>query len=297
MNSVRFLKKTWAAFEQYDAVLIVVFSLIAGHYMVVYQEPESFWVLMQYRFYYPALLGSTLIAFLLIVVIRLMSFYFDLRVSWISDFRKRLFLQLGLGTVLMSVVAFLLASAYFWLRGFDILETEYYQKDFWTVVLLICLLNVYYAAEYSFKVLRMSSTASEDLFEETEEVVGEVVAALPVELHAPKEHIAYVYHNQRINWVVGFDGVKSDAVDMTMAQLLKLLNDKDFFMLQKGFIVNRAAIMKVGKASSRRLMVYLKTPLCFDLGVVKVGLNEVNCIVVPQRQVKEFKLWHKGGKR
>ncbi|WP_293301735.1 LytTR family transcriptional regulator DNA-binding domain-containing protein [Pedobacter sp. UBA4863] len=292
MNVVQFFKKAWEVFGWYDIVLICVFSLIAGHYLVVYQEPERFWVLMRFTYYWPAMLGSSVIAFLIILAIRLISFYFDLKVSWISDFNKRLFLQLALGTVLMAVLAFVLAGIYFSIRGQNIFETDYYHKDFWTVVLLISFLNLFYAAEYSFKVLKIHR---EKLFEEfgeaiaiANDVAGEMLASDVFEV----ENIAYVFHKQRVNWLVDFNGVKTAATDMTIARLLALLNEDDFFMLQKGFVVNRTAIIKIGKTTSRRLMVYLKTPFNMDLQVVRVGLNEVNFVVVSQRQVREFRAWY-----
>lgn len=271
-----------------DAALIMVCSLLAGHYLVVHQEPESTFELLRMAAYYPALLGSFCIAFIVASCIRLMSLYLDLHWPWMRNFKQRLLLQLLFCTLMMIVLAFALASGYFWFRGSNIFKTDYYRQDFWLVVTLICFFNVFLAAEYAFKALYIfMNPPGEDLGDIDEEEEQKEKVALK---DLAWQNIAYIYHKNRINWKTDFTGY-TQATYLTIDELLALLPKEYFFKLQKGFIIHISAIDFTKNASSRRLIIYFKVPFNKDLPKATVGLSETNCMTVAQRNVPFFKTW------
>jgi fumarate reductase subunit C len=271
-----------------DLLWVILFSLLAGHYLVVHQEPESSWELLQLSIYYPALLGSFLIAFVVSLLVCYINSCLNVAYPWILGLIKRMGLQLLFGVVFPVLFLVLLVSVYFSLRGQTIWDAEYFRIDFGLSTFFILFLNLFYLAYHLFETLTVYQQPVEAQFINLDEPSNDKAASeLAI---SPWMESAYFYHSDRINWAVDMRG-DTLGTSLLMDELETSLSPNDFFRLQKGFIISRKAITVTDRASSHRLLIYLSTPYHKALDFVELGAKKVNYLVVPQRRVKAFKTW------
>jgi|GEM_PF-1489513 len=131
-----------------DYLVTVPVSLIAAQLIVGYGQKENYYELLFVPQYYPALIGSALIAFGIIFWVNRWSRYLDRIRPWEERPRSRLLMQLIYGVVLAMTVAVLLAAVYFALYQIRLSATVYFTWYFLPVLTFVLLINVYYCAEY-----------------------------------------------------------------------------------------------------------------------------------------------------
>jgi hypothetical protein len=193
------LKQGFNGLTKRDIFLACVFSLLAGHYLVSHQEPEFFWQLWMLAAYYPAMLGSTLIAFSVAMTICYINSCLNVAQPWISRFGRRSLLQVLFGILLPIIMMLLLVSLYFLMRGETFRTVDYFRLDFGVSVVFIAFLNLFYLSIYLYRKALMyyqkDAREGED-FTEVEDValdgVGEIAIAAFLEA-------AYFYHIDRVN--------------------------------------------------------------------------------------------------
>ena len=284
--------QAFSAITLKDLLWLVLFSLFAGHYLVSNREAEYFWQLWLMKSYYPALLGSFMIAFFVCFVVFFIDRCLNLAWPWLQDFYRRLLKQLQFGVALPLCLLLLLVWLYFGIRGQAFDFGAYMRVDFGVSALLIVLLNVFYLCRYLFERLKIYYQPAEGGFFEVEEE----------QLPTKREHtvdfsvlskMVYIYHSNRVNWAINEAGEMIDT-GLLMDELEVLLPKGDFFRVQKGFIVHRDSIWQPIRASSHRLLLYLNTPCHKALPFTEVEGHQRNYVVVSQRKVAAYKQWYQG---
>jgi len=92
------------------------------------------------------------------------------------------------------------------------------------------------------------------------------------------EEISYFFHENKIVWLKTLSN-KKYAIDYILDQLEQLLNPKQFFRINRKYLIAYDSIQKVISYSNSRLKLQL------------VGTEGEEEIIVSRERVKEFKLW------
>lgn len=132
----------------HDLYLRIVACIVASHIIVAYGEELSTFEIMLTAAYYPAFIGSFLIAFLLFSALRKICIALDRRFDWKEQPTLRAGLQCFFGLILPGVAAFMLAALYFRIRDVNIFRTSYLRYDFQFILMQVLLINIYYVAYY-----------------------------------------------------------------------------------------------------------------------------------------------------
>lgn len=134
-----------------DFYFRLIASVIGAHFVVMFGEKISLFEALLMPAYYIALGGSAIIAFLLINTIWAITAWLDKRYDWYEHPYLRCAYQFLVGIILTSLLAFVLAALYFYIRGQNIVDTLYLQFDYPVIILLLILLNGYYIIHYFVK--------------------------------------------------------------------------------------------------------------------------------------------------
>lgn len=243
--------------------------LFAAHYLVAYGEPEGFFTLLQLPYYYFAVLGSFIIALAVGESVLAITRYLDQKRPWRTDFNRRLILQLSLGLLPPLILAILLASAYFYIRGKHIVTSGYFRFDFTLVVGFVVILNLVYLAVAQLQGFRQpakmhlsSKRKPSGISEENDEVVAIYTVG--------QGYMAVLKNGESMIW------------SKTLEQSLTELPEKTYFLINRSDIVSRYLIEGYELGDSRRLKLILKWPL-----------PDNRNLMVSQRRVVMFKRWYK----
>ncbi|MNK11839.1 LytTr DNA-binding domain protein [compost metagenome] len=260
----------------------IIASILVAHFIVMYGEEISIFEALLRPIYYIAMSGSILIAFLLISFVRFVYMKLDRKFDWRIEPVERAALQVLLGLVAPGLLAFLLAYAYFAIRGLRILKTYYLRFDYPIILVLLLLLNLYYLAYYFFAQMKIAERAVSStpiITSESEEIVqhtfmvNQGAKSIPV----PVNDIAYFFHEGDYNFLRTFD-----AYDYNVAQSLddlqQLLNPDHFYRANRQILVSRKACKEFETLPYNKLEL-LTTP--------KYKLR----IVISQKKSRIFKDW------
>ncbi len=286
----KLIVQAFSAITLKDLLWLVLFSLFAGHYLVSNREAEYFWELWMMKSYYPAMLGSFLIAFLVCLVVFYIDCCLNLTWPWLQDFYKRLLKQLQFGVVLPLCLLLLLVWAYFGIRRQTFDFGEYMRIDFGVSAILIVMLNIFCLCRYLFERLIIYYQPVEEPFFEVEEAQVTAKREPAIDLSVLSKMV-YFYHSNRVNWAINEAGEMIDT-GLLMDELEAWLPKGDFFRVQKGFIVHRESIKQPMRASSHRLLLYLNTPCHKALPFTEVEGHKRNYVVVSQRKVAAYREWY-----
>ncbi|RQO76559.1 hypothetical protein DBR40_11705 [Pedobacter sp. KBW01] len=239
--------------------------LLTAHYLVAYGEPESFFTLLQLPYYYYAVLGSFIITMATAEFILVVTRYLDKVKPWGAHFRRRLWLQLVLGVLVTLLLAILLAAAYFYIRGQNIITADYFKYDFTLVVCFVLFLNLIYliiAQMQGRQQLAKLRLPSKHKPTEVNQTKTEVAAIYPL----GQGYLAVLKNGESVIW------------SKTIEQSLSELPADQYFLINRSDIVNRAIIEGFELGHSRRLKL-----------ILKITLPHNRSLIVSQRKVVAFK--------
>ena len=258
-----------------DIYFRIAGSLIGSHFIVMFGVEVSFFHVLLKPMYWIALAGSFAIAFLLMLLIRLISIRLDRKFSWEQRTIERISLQLLFGVVLPGIAAFLLAAGYFAIRGYNILNTLYLRIDYPVILILILLINIYYLVYYVVTRLQQATTDNVKDIENTNMVflVNKGTRNVPV----PVEDIAYIFREGDYNFLRTFEGedyVFSSSLDDAEGKT----SPANWFRANRQMLVNRKA------CKNYELLQYNKLELF-------ANPEYKSSIIISQKRSKEFKQW------
>lgn len=269
----------------HDFYFRVIIALLAAHLIIAFGEKETFFQLLVMPAYYWSLLPSFIIAFLLVNFVNLVTVRLDKRHDWIQEPVIRAALQLTLALLLPAVLAFLLASAYFWAFGYNIFKTLYLKYDFPVIVLLLVLLNAYYLSFYFYRRSRLAEKALSHPVPTKEEnnlkekaikeifLVQRGAETIPLPISA----IAYFYREGDYNFLKTFDG-ESYLVTQTLDEIEQEVDSHIFFRANRQVIVQRKACNRFSNLDYGKLELF--TQPAFKQPVI-----------ISQRRAKQFREW------
>jgi hypothetical protein len=265
-----------------DIYFRIILALLAAHIIVSFGAKESLFLLLISWFYYRSLLLSFIIAFLLINEVYWATIKLDKRYDWKQHTAERIGLQLLFGLTLPSVTAFLLATIYFAMFGYNILNTYYLQFDFPVIVIMILLLNVYYLAFYFYRQWQMAEskvvTTGIVNKEETHKgkevfVVQQGVKNIPL----PIETICYFYHDGEYNFVRTCDR-EDFMIVQALDEIQQQLPGKQFFRVNRQMIVNFTACQHFEQSDFGKLELFVTPATKYP-------------VIISQKRAKQFKEW------
>ena len=264
-----------------DLYLRLAACLAASHIIVIYGEPKSVFEIMLLPEYYIALLGSTLIAFVLFSIVRFITIKLDRTFSWKERTAERIGMQSFFGLIVPSFCAFFLASFYFYIRGGNILQTTYLQYDFQVVIMQLLLINIYYVAFY---------------FYQQWSHVEKTITALSIlehKAHRPKDtftvskgagnillhidDIGYCYRKQDTNYLRTVGG-EEFFINLSLDEVQQQLPEEKFFRANRQLLIHRQSIKGYGLLSFGKLEAYLYQALDEE-------------VIISQKRAKDFKKW------
>lgn len=272
-------------FKQKDLPFRIVAAVCGAHIMVVFGVETTFFQALMNPVYYRAMLGSTLIALPVVEYAGYVSRKLDKKYDWLHAPLERSFFQLLFGVVLTSIIAFLLASAYFSVNGINIFDTLYLRFDFPVVVILILLMNVFFVLQYFYRYAhsRLHSTVPvASLHEEQKSrYTGTVIVrsgsqSIPVAVN----QVCFFFLEGEYRYLQTFDGNRH-LITQTLDELEGALNKEMFFRANRQVIVNRTACMHYNTLEFGKLE-------------VKANPTFATSIVVSQKRSKHFKEWMSG---
>ncbi|WP_461789454.1 LytTR family DNA-binding domain-containing protein [Pedobacter sp.] len=228
-----------------DFWLRVISSVIAAHFIVVYGVEKSLFHILLTPVYYVAMAGSVTIAFILITFVRMIYIRLDRKYGWIERPVERTGLQLLLGLIAPGILAFILASLYFSLRGMNILDTLYLRFDYPIILLLILFLNLYYLAYFFYQRMRIAELSVPNLPIVTEELDGLSQRAFLVNQGAKSipvavSSIAYFFREGSYNFLRTVSG-DDYPVQQSLDEVQASLPDTEFFRANRQMLVSRKA--------------------------------------------------------
>ncbi|MBS1781034.1 MAG: LytTR family transcriptional regulator [Bacteroidetes bacterium] len=272
----------------HDFYFRVIIALLAAHLIIAFGEKESFFQLLVMPAYYWSLLPSFVIAFLLVNFVNFITVKLDKKHDWMRQPLLRAGLQLTLALLLPAVLAFLLASVYFWTFGYNIFKTLYLKYDFPVIVLLLVLLNAYYLSFYFYKRSRIAEkTLSHPVAAKDENSPGETAAkeiflvqrgaqTLPLSVFS----IAYFYREGDYNFLKAFDG-ESYLVAQTLDEIEQQLDSRVFFRANRQVIVQRKACTRYSNLEYGKLELFAQPSFKHP-------------VIISQRRSKQFREWIQG---
>nr|WP_199078248.1 LytTR family DNA-binding domain-containing protein [Pedobacter sp. ASV19] len=268
--------------EYRDFYLRLAACLIASHILVVYGETRSTFEMMLMPEYYYAVGGSTVIALILFTIMRGINIKLDRKFGWRDKTVERVGMQFFWGLAVPSVVAFLLAAAYFFFRGANILQTSYLRYDFQVVLMQLLLINLYYIAYYFYQQwTHAEKTISQLALLRHEPAASHketfMVSKGSGNLLLPLDTIAYFYRNGDNNYVRTINA-EDYFVNTSLDEIQQQLPEDRFFRANRQILTHRQAVKGYDLMEYGKLEAKFSPALSIDT-------------VISQKRAKEFKQW------
>ena len=254
--------------------ILLVVAAVAGFVIVTHGREEKWYQYFAIPGIFSSALYSGIIAFILLLVVYVVSFIANVKYAGRDRNGQWLVFQLVYGVLLTIVVELVLATLLFWVMGFWIFDTAFFDKIFLVVVMFILLANLCYMLFYMQRVR----------YEVTVETVRyQPIPLSPLEMDSdeprvePTDQPALFYIRNGEAWRKSFQGKRSiwlKSLDSTMSQLDPQL----YFKCARNWIVHRNAIASIRMISSRRIEVKCS---------FKVAIN----LIVSRRNAQKFKEW------
>lgn len=257
-----------------DKLFRVLISLVAAHFIIAFGIEESFFELLLMRDYYISLLGSFVIALLLVNLVYYTTIRLDRSYNWQEHPYARSALQFSFGLLIPSVIAFLLAALYFTINGINILTTVYLKYDFPVIVLFLLLLNLYYIAFYLYLQARKVNTAIT-----SRRPGAPVFMAQQGQKNIPLQvsQVAYFYHAGGVNLARTHEG-EDFIITATLDEIQQQTDPLQFFR------VNRQMVVQFTACEHFELLPYGKIEV-----LVKPAFKEP--VIVSQKRARSFRQW------
>lgn len=251
-------------------------AVVSAHIIVGYGEPETTFQLFTLPQYYPAMIVSFLIALLMVEMVHYFTGRLDNIVPWERSLLHRAWLQSVYCILLPLIVDCAVIEIYYRANGTNLFAEGHFKYNFLIIVLLVALLNAYYIIHYLYKMK---------------------LRRLPLHIKAelktngfPSNSYALFFTEGR-NWFsVNYAGERT-LVILTVEKIIENLSANDYFQINRGCIVGRAAILRMHPGKSRTIRLELHPGIAKDVFVSQrnapafkawyqshSALNEVNCI-------------------
>ena len=268
-------------------------SLIASQIIDALNREDSYFQRFTTSYFYTDLLGGFAIALLLWEIVRRITCYLDRQYSWMEKPVQRLALQIALGIFIPSLLSFFLTFAFMRLAyNQDIFQTSWLYNEFYTVILIIVLVNLVYFTWwlYLYKKeqpipslqqelpLPFDSVPLQSLTTKTpkHDPVIEVTKAGKTIL-LPYQQVAYAYLNDSYCYIKSWEG-NSYVTTYTLDEVSRTLDGCPFFRANRQVLISRKSCVAYQSIENGKIEVDL------DPGFKSP-------VVVSQKRARDFRKW------
>jgi len=296
----------------HDFYFRIILALIGAHLIVMYNDPHSFFEVVFRWPYLRAMLGSFVIAFLLVQYIHYVTLRLDSRFDWHDQTLQRLFWQTVIGFLSPALFAFMLAAFFFWIFDMNILKTTYLSQDYTLIIFMLLAVNIYYFGLHSF--LRYKEVAgnkvilpeadypypvpSPERWESLNEVQSKkqilIVDTATKSIPVRTEQIAYLYILSGTVFLRTFemDSVnESYQINENLKAIEDSLDKKQFFRINRQMIVSFNAVKFYSPGKNKTLDIIVE-PQPYP-GTVSIPSEHIRLCVVSEDRATAFKDWMK----
>lgn len=289
------MNKSVTSVEYNNIIFRILAAFAAALFLVKYGERISIFKALLLPSFYMAIIGSFIIAFLLIYIVHYVTVGLDRRTGWQEYPLKRVLLQFVFGFLIPSIMAYLLAAIYFMLYGINIIHTDYDIFDYPVTVMMLFGLNAYYylyAYIYRLKTLKVYDREMEmpqsgigSLPLPTKEYVLVHVNNEEISLNVVEE-ICYFYCFDDVYFVKTFDN-KTFGTEMTLKEIEDKYAGRYFFRINRHTVLNFNAIHSFSYEKKKRYtLVHLKSGL-----FTGKPEEEIRQFTVSREKLNAFKSW------
>ena len=255
--------------------------LLASYIIDALDRQETIFERLSSKYFYIDLAGGFVIALILWEFVRFITRYLDKRLSWSEQPVKRLVLQLLLGVVLPSLLSFVFTWIWMGLAyDQDIFRTSWLNNEFYTVILIILLINLIYFTwwlylnwkQQSALALQGNPVTDTDTAHKTIEVSKAGKTFL-----LPQTDIAYCYLSNGYCYIKPFAG-DVFVTSYTLDEVSRMLGDFLFFRVNRQFLVSRKSCSAYKSIENGKI----------ELDLVPTYKTAV---VVSQKRAHTFRKW------
>lgn len=234
-------------------------ALLAAHFIVVHDADETWAELFTKDYYYLSLMGSFIIAIILIEFIYFVTYKLNRKYENAKLSPKRMRMQFFFGFVLTTMLAVAMAAVLFWVNDTNMIDAGYFNKLFISIMLFIFSVNV--ACVWPDH--HQSFIKHKFKYQTQEPVV--------------KTQPAIIYHANKAYFAIDFEG-NTSIWPHTLKQSLAYLDTTIYFKINRHCIIHREVIASLKPLHGQ---------------FVKV-IPIVNCpitLITSRRKTSAFKEW------
>lgn len=246
------------------------FAFCTAQLVVLYQETHTIIEILQNPYYYLALGVSIMIACVVIEWVVWTTRILDFQYPWARSYRKRWPRQVFYSILLPLLFTILLATVYFAALKINILQTSYFSRHLQQLTWMLIVLNAY--LYYLLNKRKLTQNKTRQLLQKPVKIIPETQDTTPYACFFAenKNCFAYTFSKGKSGW------------DDTLSETILYLDPKQYYMVNRSFIVNRLAIAAVVTLAPKKIKVTLIAPLAME-------------ILVSQRAYTGFKKWYELG--
>lgn len=272
-----------------DGIFRVVAAVVAAHFIAIFGYEESVFEIMLQLNYWVALFFGFWIALGVVTLVYKATVWLDKRYDWLDALLYRTVLQILMGWISPSLLAFLMAAGYFALFGFNILDSQYMEIDFPVIVLLILLLNVYYLCYYFYLRWKVQATLPGSKHAKSVYIVHTPVRSIPIRA----ENICYVYIQNGSTFLRTFEMPSSQdayTIPETLKEMETILDGRQFFRINRQMLVSTLAVVSFASGKGQGLELNIHPPLQDHPGQ-QMSDEQKRLLSVSEERVALFRKW------
>jgi len=259
----------------------IIGCLLASYIIDALDRQETIFQRLRSKYFYTDIAGGFVIALILWEFVRFSTRYLDKRLAWTEQPGKRLLLQLAFGVILPSLLSFVFT--WIWMGAAynqDIFKTSWLNNEFYTVILIILLINLVYFTwwlylnwkQQSELALQGNPAPGTNSIHKTIEVskAGKTVLL-------PHTEIAYCYLSNGYCYIKPFDA-DVFVTGYTLDEVSRILGEFLFFRVNRQFLVSRKSCSAYKSIENGKI----------ELDLVP---GYKSAIIVSQKRAHAFRKW------
>lgn len=265
-----------------ELFITLPFSLIFSHLLLGAQLDGNYLELLLEPDYLPGLTARSLQSFILIVLVRQITRYLNLRFPWEHELLVRLFIQVAYGLLTVLLVDFALTVIYFSMNGISLADQSFVGYYFYAITAYLVSINIYYGLPYQSETgNNLTHRDSVDMQRpEAAKTIPGKKASEEIAFYALQKKIVYISITNKVHYAKNADG-DVEYWHASLSEAIQSLPRDQFYQLSRGLIVHRDIIAElIREPENRTLAVVLKPPFA----------ERVN---IARNNIENFKLWWK----
>lgn len=243
-----------------DFPLRLLLSVVAAHYILIHTSQYGFFEVIAVNGYLLSLAASFVIALCLVQVIYQITILLDKHYPYITNWRKRIILQIACGILGVAFLAFTLAYAYFYLKNVTERAPRYFTHDFPIIFAFIIGVNAYYFIRYALHVNKFLFIRLRALIKQNrKQAIENTVADSTTYNTEVASKIAYILKIDR-EYMVTYTNGSTFAWFKSIKKTIDELPTDEYFAINPTCIVAKDIILSVKPLQYKRYELTLKAP-------------------------------------